>query len=237
MSNAATSKKKGSTGLYIGAAVVGLFAAVALASAGLTLWADSAQRDDSGYVSTSSHVYGTSSRALVTEGVTVGNDVPDWLLGKVRIEATSTTGKPLFVGIAKQSDAESYLNGVRYAKLTDLDLDPFSVTYAPQPGRKVPASPAAQSFWAAKARGSGSPALTWKVREGNWSIVVMNADGSPGVTAEVKPGAKIPAAFWAGLGAAIVGGALLLVTILMVMAGARRDGENARIAAQPVPSA
>jgi hypothetical protein len=236
MSNPATSKKK-SIGFYIGAAVVGFFAAVALAAAGVTLWADTAQRDDNGYVSIASHTYGTSSRALVTEGVTIGNDVPDWLLGKVRIEATSTTGKPLFVGIAKQSDAESYLDGVPYAKLTDLDLDPFSVTYAPQPGRKAPASPAAHSFWAATAQGSGSPALTWKVQEGNWSIVVMNADGSPGVAAEVKPGAEIPAAFWVGLGAALVGGALLLVTILLIVAGARRDGENARVAAQPVPSA
>jgi hypothetical protein len=236
MSNPATPRKKGAAGLYIGAAVVGFLAAVTLAAAGVTLWADSTQRED-GYVSMSSHVYSTSSRALVTEGVTIGNDVPDWLLGKVRLEATSTTGKPVFVGIAKQSDAESYLDGVRYAKLTDLDLDPFSVTYAPQPGRKAPASPAAQPFWAATAQGSGSQALTWKVREGNWSIVVMNADGSPGISASVQPGAEIPAAFWVGLGAAIGGGALLLVTILLIVAGARRDGENARIAAQPVPSA
>jgi hypothetical protein len=48
------------------------------------------------------------------------------------------------------------------------------------------------------------------VEPGEWSVVVMNADGSRGVDARVSAGAKVP--FLAAVGwGAIGGGALLLV--------------------------
>jgi hypothetical protein len=61
----------------------------------------------------------------------------------------------------------------------------------------------------------------WDVDDGDWSVVVMNADGSPGVSAEVSAGAKLPelgAIGWSTMG----GGALLLVAgIVLMVAGAR----------------
>ncbi len=38
--------------------------------------------------------------------------------------------------------------------------------------------PTAQHFWAVSASGVGQQTVTWEVREGDWSVVLMNADGS-----------------------------------------------------------
>jgi hypothetical protein len=47
-------------------------------------------------------------------------------------------------------------------------------------------------------------------QDGKWRIVVMNADGSAGVHADVAIGGRFPNLVWFGIGG-IIGGALLLV--------------------------
>ena len=63
-------------------------------------------------------------------------------------------------------------------------------TTAPSDGDRSAGAPGAQRFWAASAQGGGTQALTWDVEDGDWSVVVMNADGSPGVDAGVSAGAS-----------------------------------------------
>ena len=48
--------------------------------------------------------------------------------------------------------------------------------------------PAEQDIWAAPPHGDGRQTLTWDVEDGDWSVVVMNADGSPGVHAGQRRG-------------------------------------------------
>lgn len=43
-------------------------------------------------------------------------------------------------------------------------------------------------------------ALHWKNRAGNWRAVVMNANGSRGVTAELRFGARTSMLWWIGAG-------------------------------------
>ena len=57
-------------------------------------------------------------------------------------------------------------------------------------GSAVPGVPAAADFWVATASGRGTQALTWEPEGGRWAVVVMNAAGSRGVTADVSVGAK-----------------------------------------------
>jgi len=40
--------------------------------------------------------------------------------------------------------------------------------------------------------GAGTQTLNWDVKDGNWSVVVMNADGSKGVNTRVSAGASLP---------------------------------------------
>jgi len=204
-------------GLIAGGVVVAALAALALMTGGTGIWADATQRDADGYVSTHSHLYASGTRAIATDSVTVGTEVPHWLFGKVRVETTST--KPVFVGIARKSDVDAYLARSSYASATKLDLDPFRVTYVPHAGGRVPGRPAAQRFWSASSVGSGTQALTWKVRSGEWSLVAMNADGSPGVSVQVAVGAKFPWVLWAAIGLVVLGALLAALAARMIYRG------------------
>jgi hypothetical protein len=229
----AATPKKGSTGLIVGGAIIALLAALALATGGVSIWADATQRDDAGYVSTNTHHYQSATRAIATSRVTIGSEVPDWLIGKVRLEASST--KPVFVGIARKADVDAYLARTSYATASKLDLDPFKVSYVGHSGNADPGRPADQSFWSASATGTKASALTWKLKSGEWSIVLMNADGSPGVSADVTAGAKIPWVLWAGIGLAAFGSFLLAAAALMIYRGFGRGGDT-QMAATPAPA-
>ncbi len=215
--NTPTHKRR--TGLTVGGAIVSLLAALVLAVAGVVIWTDVAKRDGSGYLSTSAHRYATPTRAIATEEVTIGTEIPTSLIGKVRLQASSA--QPVFVGIARTSTVDAYLGGASYTTATDVDLDPFQVTYVTHRGSANPGRPASQTFWAASAVGTDAAHLTWKPKSGSWSIVVMNADGSPGVSAEVAAGAKVAWLLWAGIGIAVLGGLLAAAAALMLVGGLR----------------
>jgi hypothetical protein len=208
-----------SRGLLAGGWVAALVGAIALAAGGAALWADT-QRHANGYFSTNAHTYESGTRAIATEGITIGRAVPTWLAGNVRVDVSGD--KPVFVGIARKATVDSYLAGVAHAEATDLDLDPFKVTYVNHAGVANPGRPGDQPFWEATSSGAAEP-LTWKLQSGKWSIVVMNPDGSPDVSASVAVGVKVPALLWVGIGLTAFGGALLAAAGLMFRARSRSD--------------
>ncbi len=104
-----------------------------------------------------------------------------------------------------------------------------------KPGSAKAGRPAGRSLWAASASGAGTSSLTWKIKSGEWSIVVMNADGSPGVSADVTAGAQIPALIWAAIGISIFGALLLAGAVLMLLAGMRRQSAT-QTAGAPAPA-
>jgi hypothetical protein len=163
-----------------------LSATAALGAAGLT-WASSKQ-DDAGYYTTSTETFATSTHAIATDDLDV-DGVPG-ALGKIRVNVSSANGKPLFAGVARTRDVDAYLLGSAHETLTDIDVDPFEPTLEHAPGTGTPARPADQRFWVATS--DGSKPLDWKVKDGTWSVVVMNADGSANVDARVSAGARLP---------------------------------------------
>jgi hypothetical protein len=192
------------TGLLIGASILAVVGVIAAAAGVTGIVADQWKRDANGYFSSNAHVFHSTSRAIASEKVAIGDYVPTWLAGNVRLGVSSE--KPVFVGIAPKKTVDRYLAGVNHDEATRLDLDPFRVTYVHHAGTKAPGRPADQVFWAASS--TGKP-LTWKMRSGNWSVVVMNADGSSGVSASIDAGVKVPALLWAGIG--LTAGGLLLL--------------------------
>ena len=192
----------GRIGLIVAAAVAGVLALGALGLGAAALWADGEKNDD-GYLTTDSERFAAGTRALATDNLDVDLDGVDWLvdsgdLGKVQLEVSSEGDEPVFVGIARTEDVASYLRGVDHTRVTDVDTLPFEASYQRKPGDRRPTAPAQESFWAASTQGRGEQTLDWRVDEGDWSVVVMNADGSRGVAADVSAGAKVP--YLSGIG-------------------------------------
>lgn len=195
-------------------AIAGFVAVGLLIAGGVVLWANT-KKDGDGYLSTPTERFSTSANAIATDNLDVNIDAPGAIVsqdhyGKVRLKVATRTGKPVFVGIAPTRSVAAYLSRTAHETVTDLSYQPFSASYRFQGGDRRPASPVDQRFWVASAQGTGSQTVTWDVRRGDWSIVVMNADGSPGVDTSVSAGARLSFLAPVGWGAA-GGGALLLV--------------------------
>jgi hypothetical protein len=189
-----------------------LFGLALLAGGGFLLWADRTQRDD-GYLTTPTERFATPTYALTRSRLEVDTNGEGWVLneswfGKVRIRGESPGDQNLFIGIGPQAEVSRYLGDVAHANVQDIDFDPFRATYLSVSGNSPQAPPTDQTFWAASASGVGQQTLTWKVREGDWSVVLMNADGSRGVAADVDLGAKLSWLLWVAVGT-LIGGVLI----------------------------
>ena len=185
------------------------------------LWTH-AQRDADGYHTAGPERLTSDAFVLTAPSMDVGITGPDAvaagdLLGDVRITVTSTKDTPVFVGIGPADDVARYLDGVRRSEVADFDADPFTVSYVQHPGGQPTADPTTQDFWAASDSGTGTRTLTWNVADGNWSIVVMNADRSAGVDADISLGATLPVLLPASITAVVVGGLLLLIGIVIIV--------------------
>ena len=214
------------SGRRIAAIVAGSIAAMLaiglIAAGALLLWGDS-KTDDEGYLATGKERYAASTYALASDNLDIDLDGAGWIMdrddvGKVRLAVESSAGKPVFVGIARTGDVSDYLSGTAYTSVTEVDYSPFHVSYRDRDhaGDHRPALPADQDFWAASAHGSGTQTVNWELEDGDWSIVVMNADGSRGVDTDIRAAAQVP--FLGTLGWISLGGALaLLLTAAMLM--------------------
>ena len=227
-------------GFVLAGALTSLLALAALVAGGAALWLDH-KKDDQGYVSTRSHGFDTRSAALVSENLDINLDGAEWIVnhdhyGRLRLQAASRTGKPVFVGVARTRDVERYLHGVAHSTVSDVEIDPFDATYHDHGGARRAAPPAGRHIWAASATGHGRQTVTWDVQDGDWSVVMMNADGSPGVHTGLSAGVKVAylsAVGWSSLGL----GLLLMAGAVSLFAISGRPPRPSAPAAAPQPVA
>jgi hypothetical protein len=187
-------------------------------------------RDATGYFITHTHHYQTSSYALSTESLNVGGVTGALEAGLLRLRITATSkdaAKPLFIGITHTADVNRYLARVEHDELRDIKFDPFKVDYR-RLGTGAPTTlPSTLSFWQADASGTGTQTISWPVKSGRWSAVVMNVDGSRSITLDAQLGARLSGAWWL-VAAFIALGVLSLVGgIALVRSHARRAPSDA----------
>jgi hypothetical protein len=234
----AVSRRGGDAGrvlLLVLGAVVALIGAAMLAGGAATLWVDRTQRDATGYVNTSTEQFVTRSYALTTDpfDVDLGEGrswfVDEDVFGSVRLRAESADPDVgIFVGIGRTTDVERYLGGVERDRVSELAYDPFRPTYVRESGGGPPTAPGEQRFWAASASGAGEQTLTWKPESGDWTVVAMNADGSPAVDVRVQAGAQLGLLDWLGAVLVAVGALALVGGVTIVVFGARRPTPDER---------
>jgi hypothetical protein len=207
----------GSLGLLVGLALIG--GAIA------GVFGLENNRDATGYFATHTHHYRTSSYALSTENLNVGSVTGALEAGLLRLRITATSNdaaKPLFIGIARTEDVARYLARVQHDELRDINFDPFKVDYR-RIGTGAPnALPSAQSFWQTRARGTGTQTISWPVKKGQWSAVVMNADGSRNVSVNAQVAARLAGAWWF-IAAFVALGALSLAGGIALARSDRRE--------------
>ncbi|HET6394232.1 MAG TPA: hypothetical protein VFG13_15500 [Blastococcus sp.] len=198
-----------------------------VAGGGVLLWADTWGRDDDGYLFTATDEFSSAGHALMSDRIELETDA-DWVplsaaLGTARLEVTGTdTSDDLFLGVGPTSDVEAYLAGVERTVIDDLGLDTSAADQVLLPGGAPAEPPTEQGFWTVEASGTGTQQLTWEPAEGSWTLVIMNADGSPGVAVDARIGATTPALGGLAWGLLGVGLFLCLVATLVLVLAARR---------------
>jgi hypothetical protein len=199
--------------IWLGGTVAVLGALLALAGGAIF-----AAFGSDGVLSTDRHDFSTTTSALVSGTASIDDtaDVAD-ALGDTRIDidARADGNRPVFVGIGRTADVDRYLAGAAVDEVTDFDAGPFDSDFSIErdrhAGTAIPAAPGEQSFWVAHSTGRDTAAVDWKVRDGDYRVVVMNADGSRGVATQAKFGVDVP--YIPGIGIGILVGGVLLAAV------------------------
>lgn len=198
-------------------------ALVLMVGGGGLMWlSKTLENDNPLFISRETRLRKADSYAIVTEPF--GIDWYDESEGRrwgtdfvtVTVEAESQDpSRGVFIGIARETDVEEYLSGVRYHEIVEWSSDPFDdpeIRYQPHTGDLAPSAPASQSFWEVFAHGSGEQTIEWHPEMGRWVLVIMNENGSQGIDVSGALGATLPWLFWLGL-------ALMPLAILALAGG------------------
>lgn len=172
-------KKSRALPITVGAALATFGSVLAIAGGGVL-----AVAGNDGTVGSGNHDVSTPTAAIVSDTADL-DGVSDLSSAfgapKFGISATAKDGGPAkFVGIGPAADVDRYLANVEVDRVPDLQVAPFKLEKHRRAGDRTPAAPTAQTFWVAQDSGTHAD-LDWKVRDGNYKVVVMNADGSRGV--------------------------------------------------------
>lgn len=195
-----------------------------------------------GRVATGNHDLSTQTSALVSDVAEIdGMGDLDNAFGdpKLSLGLDTSGGKDVFVGVGPKADVDRYLAGAQIDRVTDVDLDPYNLDRERRDGNATPARPADQTFWTASASGAETASLKWKVRDGDYRFVVMNADGSRGVSTDGNAGLTVP--HLPGIAAATgIAGLLIAAMGVFVLVAVLRDPRdrgprNPAVPASPGP--
>lgn len=226
-------RRPGWTGGRVTAVVIGsvlaLIALGLLASGGFGLWADRTQRDAEGFITVDEEAYAVTTYALTTESIEIRGEWW-WLrtfVDRVRIEVRPAAASDgLFVGIASTSGVEGYLDGVARSVSPDIGVPDRDVRDLP--GEAPGHPPADLGIWNVSSQGAGPQAIRWRATPGDWTGVVMNADGSRGLDVAVATAVNVPGLLGLSIGLLIAGALLALGAIALIAGAVRRAGVEGR---------
>ena len=217
-----------------------LLLAVGIGTAGIAVLVADRQLRQDGYLMSGEHRLSSAGYALTSDTLRLdqgspSDAVPERFLGRVRVTVKPAAGTAVFVGIAAATDAAQYLRGVEHTTVTELrPRTEGGPRYRESTGGAPTQPPGQVDIWATSAAGTGPHSIDWRPRAGSWVMVVMNADGSRPVRADVSAGAELPALSTAGrvvlvlatLGL-LVGGAGLALSLHRSSGRIRSDGSAA----------
>ncbi len=196
--------------------------------AGIVLFVVHGVTREDGFYTSGRELLRSPSYAITTERIVLepgtADDVPDGMLGDLRVQAESAGAKPVFIGIGPTADVDGYLDGV--AKARFVDFRHGRAVLQETPGGAPPTAPGEQRFWAASAEGTGEQQVDWDPDDGVWTVAVLNADGSRGIAVDADIGAEVPALIWIALGLTVVGLIVTVAAVLLILHVGRRASRD-----------
>jgi hypothetical protein len=207
-----------------------------LTGGGAIALAQAVATDDDGYFNFTLDRVESDGIAVATTHLwlaDIDDEAGPWLLDwldldvRLRVDGADATDQ-VFVGIARSADVERYLSQAAYSEV--IELDQHTPTYLQHRGNVNVGSPLEQDFWAASAAGSGEQELLWDARGGRWAVVVMNADGSPAMAADIEIGARSGAVTPIAITLIVIGTIVSGIAIALIVIGSRgrRNGGIAK---------
>ena len=149
-----------------------------------------------GSLASGPHLLSTPTSAIVSPVASIKNTSGvASVIGQptLRLSASPVQGTAgVFVGVGRAADVDRYLAGVATEKVTNLSVDPYSITGIRHGGRPNAAPPTTQRFWVAQASSTRTAKINWKIRDGQYRVVVMNANGHGGFASTAAIGITIP---------------------------------------------
>ena len=219
------------TSVVVGSVLL-LAATGPLLAGGTLLWADRTGRDADGVLLVSAGSVDTARSAVTTDRVVLEGDGLDWvvdeLVGTARLEVTpEDPDDEVFVGVAPTAAVDRYLSGVGHATADTIDAGWGDAGDRPWqledvPGGALATPPTDAGIWTVAVSGAGSQTLDWRPGEGDWTVVVMRADGDAGIAADVRAGATLPGLTAFAVALLVTGAVLLAVGGLLVALAVHR---------------
>ncbi|MEV4536482.1 DUF4389 domain-containing protein [Asanoa sp. NPDC049518] len=208
------------------AGVLLLFGALGLGAAGGLSVALGTQRDD-GFISSPRAAVVSSTAVVTSETLEMHTDrtILERLgVGDVRLTAVGAGAH--FVGVARKTDVDGWLAGTAYDRVTavagrsGVRLDRVDGVV------RAVGAPEDQSFWLSSAVGAGTVTMNWTMESGTYVVVLANADGAPGIAADIGVAARIPDPTPLGVG--LLGGSLiaLVAALALIYVGASGLGRG-----------
>jgi Domain of unknown function (DUF4389) len=207
--------------LILGSLLLVVSAGIGIGGATLAV-ANATSRDEAGFLMSNQRALSTDTYAIAStnlrlvDGPAAG--VPERWVGTVKVEVTAQGANPVFLGVAATSDAAAYLRGVAHATVVDIPPRPAAPVYRTTPGSAPQTTPADAQIWVAQSVGAGTHSVTFPLESGDWTVVVMNAEGQAAVSADLAVGATVPGLRWLVAILLSVAGTGLLIGVVLVVA-------------------
>ena len=113
---------------------------------------------------------------------------------------------------------DAYLRGGRRTTRSATSTSTRSGPTTTNRAGGAPASPPGeQTFWERSDAGTGTRTVEWQLATGDWTVVVMNADGTAGVHADLDLGGTLPVLRGVTIGLFVGGGVLLVGGVLLIV--------------------
>jgi hypothetical protein len=169
--------------------------------------------DEEGFIMSNTKQLQVPSYAIITEEIDFNINPTTWRFFERRggflkfklITESNDPEKELFIGVARREDAFNYINTMEYHEIKEIKLGweewyngTSEITYILHHGDPPSVPPTVHSFWVVQGISAELQTIIWEPQAGNYYLVMMNADGTPNISADVKLGVQLP--FFGGIG-------------------------------------